>query len=169
MLLRVRPKRKRPGNRAAPKIQPVRASGSDLGRPDLQKLAAGPYRRSRQFGSDPNLALSFLSIRSAMSRHSFALVSKLPRLRGSLAFFAMRAHSSAFCQNHAACDIGGILRRGTRMRLVNIDHIPLFSRAAQAGAESSRRRRKIGNGGRGLRAAHIWVSDFIQTLHGRLA
>ena len=35
----VRAKRKRPGNRDAPKFQPVRASGSDLGRFDLQKLA----------------------------------------------------------------------------------------------------------------------------------
>ena len=35
---RVRAKRKRPGNRGAPKFQPVRASGSDLGRFDLQKL-----------------------------------------------------------------------------------------------------------------------------------
>ena len=34
----VRAKRKRPGNRDAPKFQPVRASGSDLGRFDLQKL-----------------------------------------------------------------------------------------------------------------------------------
>ena len=31
--------RKRPGNRGAPKFQPVRASGRDLGRFDLQKLA----------------------------------------------------------------------------------------------------------------------------------
>src|SRR5947207_11364236 len=36
---RVRAKRKRPGNRGAPKFQPVRDSGSDLGRFDLQKLA----------------------------------------------------------------------------------------------------------------------------------
>src|SRR6202040_1506187 len=35
---RIRAKRKRPGNRDAPKFQPVRASGSDLGRFDLQKL-----------------------------------------------------------------------------------------------------------------------------------
>ena len=35
----VRAKRKRPGNRGAPKFQPVRASGRDLGRFDLQKLA----------------------------------------------------------------------------------------------------------------------------------
>ena len=33
-----RTKRKRPGNRGALKFQPVRASGCDLGRLDLQKL-----------------------------------------------------------------------------------------------------------------------------------
>ena len=32
-------KRKRPDNRGAPKLHPVRPSGSDLGRLDLQELA----------------------------------------------------------------------------------------------------------------------------------
>src|SRR5207344_389326 len=38
--------KKRPGSRGAPKIQPASASGSDLGRLDLQELA-GTYDRDR--------------------------------------------------------------------------------------------------------------------------
>src|ERR1700730_3929970 len=50
-------KRKRPGIRGAPKIQPVRASGGDLGRLDLQKLTGACDRDRPSLHRLRNLAL----------------------------------------------------------------------------------------------------------------
>src|SRR3989441_11927670 len=49
-------KRKRPGIRGAPKIQPVRASGGDLGRLDLQKLTGACDRDRPRLHRLRNLA-----------------------------------------------------------------------------------------------------------------
>jgi len=53
---RVQPKRKRPGNRGARKIQQVRGSSRDLGRLDLQKLAGTRDRNRPRLHGLRNLA-----------------------------------------------------------------------------------------------------------------
>src|SRR5207244_4802908 len=53
---RSRPKGKRPSIRGAPKIQPARVSGSDLGRLDLQELAGTRDRDRPRLHGLRNLA-----------------------------------------------------------------------------------------------------------------